>query len=87
MSTVNGGGGEPPIFSTIYQGPLRIKVKAVCQGQFLNLLAIPDHLQAVGAHAAQIRKIPQTQKCMQVNRRNVIPAAEVTITTFFYTLI
>jgi hypothetical protein len=27
---------------------------------------------AVGAHADHLRKIPHTQKCMQVNRRNII---------------
>jgi hypothetical protein len=42
--------------------------------------------KAVGAQSDH-RKIPHAQKCMQVNRRNIIPMAKVTITVFFYTLI
>jgi hypothetical protein len=38
--------------------------------------------RAVGAHADQLRKIPHTQKCTQVNKRNLIPVVKITITTF-----
>jgi cadmium resistance protein CadD (predicted permease) len=44
---------------------------------FLTLSAIADHL----------RKIPHSQKCMEVYRKNIIPVVQITITAFFYTLI
>jgi hypothetical protein len=48
---------------------------------FLKLSAVADHSQAVGAHADHqpiFRKIPHTHKCMQVNRRTIIPVVKVT---------
>jgi hypothetical protein len=53
---------------------------------FLNLRQLP--LQVVGTDADCLLKITHTQKCMQVNRRNVIPKVKVTITTsFLYTIL
>jgi hypothetical protein len=37
----------------------------------------------VGARADHLRKIPYTQKCKQVNRRNIIPVAKVSIAMYF----
>jgi hypothetical protein len=37
----------------------------------------------VSIHADHLRKIPHTQKCMQVNRRNIKPVVQVTITVFY----
>jgi hypothetical protein len=39
--------------------------------------------RAVGAHAGHLRKVPHSQKCKQVNRKDAMPFAKVTITTFF----
>jgi hypothetical protein len=39
--------------------------------------------KVAGAHGDHLRKIPYTQKCMQVNRRNVIPVFRVTIIRLF----
>jgi hypothetical protein len=41
--------------------------------------------QAVGAQADDLRKIPYTQKSMQVKRKNIIPAVKVTKNTFLDT--
>jgi hypothetical protein len=41
--------------------------------------------QAVGAHADHLRKIPHTQKYIQMNRIIFIAMVKVTITTFLYT--
>jgi hypothetical protein len=59
---------------------IKIRSKLVYNFKFHQSRTIS---QAVGAHADHLRKIPQTQNCMQANRRNIIPVAEVTITTFF----
>jgi hypothetical protein len=40
---------------------------------FLKLSAVADHLP----------EIPDTQRCMQVSRRNIMPVVKVSITTFF----
>jgi hypothetical protein len=38
--------------------------------------------QAAATHADHLRKILRTQKCMQVKRRNIIPAVNVNIIKF-----
>jgi hypothetical protein len=58
---------------------IKIRSKLVYNFKFHQSRTIS---QAVGAHADHLPKIPLTQNCMQANRRNIIPVAEVTITTF-----
>jgi hypothetical protein len=42
---------------------------------YVKYSTVADHFIWVGAHADQLRKIPQTKTAMQVNRRNIIPVA------------
>jgi hypothetical protein len=50
---------------------------------FLKFSAISDHFTGGRRTRGHRRKITQTQKYIQVNRRNITPVARVGITTFF----
>jgi hypothetical protein len=53
--------------------------KEILAGVSQNFYNHGTFSQAVGAHAHHLRKIPHTQKCKKVNRRNITPVLKVTL--------